>query len=296
MADFTKALQAVQNAAPAALRPTGCEFDYRNARATHAQDDRTLMATALGYLKQGGTPRKHAVSYIALTRREAGVELLTKRNEDVLLFKGYCCRTTIGIESAIPPGEIGGRIALRTADLAANDAVTWLTDHQFIEPGQADGKGNPTVLLRNGLGMPNSDQQAAFWEWVLGNRVGELLHIFSVGPTQMQAQYSGLDGKTAPRCGWPTTWEALFAFWMSATTPSLLDQIVYLDAPCTEGHTMPDEDASAANVTTWLAFHTGNAQSAAKYYVGDPANGIPSYKDELAYCQSIADGMSWAKV
>jgi hypothetical protein len=142
--------------------------------------------------------------------------------------------------------------------------------------------------------QPNSDSLAAFFDWVIVKRKADLLDNFSLGPTQMHMLWSAVK-KGVPRCGWPNTWEEIWAVWTADGIAKLMNSITYLDpacgAPVYPGTPVGDPHSKSVN---WLSKHTGNKASAELYWSGANVNDKSvAYSNALFMTNKMADSIGY---
>jgi hypothetical protein len=270
-------------------REVTCSRDYVAEGLAAGSKLSTLTNAALLECMAAGVDREKAISVLALTWRETAMRILTPRSGQAELDASCDCRTVVGME--LVQGQFRQSLA------ADQEAIDFLTTSGFAIAGQNG------LQPAGGLGNPNTDgsSTALFFEYVVTNRKAHLLDQFSIGPTQMHLFWSALmpvtpntrpgqpDGQN--RCGWPSTWEELWTLYISDSVPTLLDQVTYLDPPCTNGlpyPASPTGDPHSKSVA-WLAKHTGNSNDAEKYWQGIGSND-PSraYQNALFVCQQQA--------
>jgi len=118
---------------------------------------------------------------------------------------------------------------------------------------------------------PNSDAVAIFFEWAMDNRKAKLLDNFSIGPTMMYLAQSGpFLSSGQPSCGFPATWDDIFAFYTASTIAAIAPRLTYLDQGCTgiSGYPADHPDDDANNIK-WLLHQVGMGSQAAteQYYI-----------------------------
>jgi hypothetical protein len=192
-------------------------------------------------------------------------------------------RTAIGIEFESPSS---GVLTLRDSVLGDADAQQWLMDNGLVFP--QNGKLSPM----GGLGQPNGDKQAEFFEWILSERKGHLLDQISFGPTQMWLKYSAMfdtASAAAQRCGWPHTWEELWTWYTCATASEIYELLAYQDPPCNNNpYPSTPGDPKSLSVA-WLTNHVGNAQGATAYYDGTGVDPTVAFSNSLFQVRKLAD-------
>jgi len=171
-------------------------------------------------------------------------------------------------------------LRLRKSILNDQEAMDFLSMQGLISSGPGG-----CIQPEGGLGLPNGEKQALFFEWVLAHRRANLLDQFSLGPTQI---YLGLSpvAITPSACGHFDTWDDMFDFWTSVTIKEVMDRIVYLEPPCTSTPypSAPGGDPRAKGIA-WLTHHTGNTAAATAYYDGSDLP--PNIQQGMAFSNSI---------
>jgi hypothetical protein len=98
-----------------------------------------------------------------------------------------------------------------------------------------------------------------------------------------------------PRCGWPNTWEEIWAYWTSDTVAKLMTLTTYLDplcgAPVYPGSPVGDPHAKSVN---WLTLHTGNKARAESYWLAaDIADKSLAYQNSLFMTNKMANDIGY---
>lgn len=239
--------------------PVGTDFRQLHIAGTKLSE---LSRLVLLDAKQAGIPRDKAISLVALSWRETGVEWTSARSTDAIwLFEGgpdECqMRVPVGHEPAASSGRLRPELINNAKFLNALTVEGWVKQ---LPDGQ---------LAANGaFAHPNSNAVALMLEWTIIERASDVLAGFSLGPTQVWLGQSSVHKPSFNLCGWYNTWEQILEMYLAAGrgVGAMMDLITYLDPACT-GRKYPTEpgDPHALSVA-WLTGHTGNPASAEQYW------------------------------